>query len=240
MRKILLTEAQVNKLVLLESVCKILKEEKNEEGMREKIREFLVKGISGAAIVIALMNSFNMGRNEAQEIVNDVQLEIQHIADDAEEVEEEKKEWTLVTDDVIATVYNAEPKQCNNDVSHTASMFRLNLSNVLSHRIIAMERTMMSEYGLKYGDVVKIEGTGKWDGVWQIQDTMNKKYKGQHKIDILIPKSKGLGKWGNVKLYKLTDAKDASKHKSAMAPQLSKAEAKKQAAKIKSGELKTV
>ena len=240
MKKILLTEAQVNKLVLLESVYEILKEEKNEEGMREKIREFLVKGISGAAIVIALINSFNMDRSEAQNIVNDIQLEIQHVSNDVEKAEEGESEWTLATDDVVATVYNAEPKQCNNDISHTASMFRLNLSNVLSHRIIAMERTMMSEYGLKYGDVVKIEGPGKWDGVWQIQDTMNKKYKGQHKIDILIPKSKGLGKWSNVKLYKLTDAKDASKHKSGMAPQLSKAEAKKQAAKIKSGELKTV
>ena len=61
---------------------------------------------------------------------------------------------------------------------------------------------MMKEFGLKYGDVVKIEGTDKWDGVWQIQDTMNKRFAGQHKIDILVPNNIKLGKWSNVKVYK--------------------------------------
>jgi hypothetical protein len=64
-----------------------------------------------------------------------------------------------------------------------------------------MERTMMKEYGLKYGDIVKIEGTEKWDGLWQIQDTMNKRFAGQHKIDILVPNNIRLGKWSNVKVY---------------------------------------
>ena len=77
----------------------------------------------------------------------------------------EQQEWTLLTDDVTATVYNAVPAQCNNDVRHTASMYTLNLDNVLEDRVIAMERTMMSEYGIKYGDVVKIEGAGTWDGI---------------------------------------------------------------------------
>ena len=35
--------------------------------------------------------------------------------------------------------------------------------------------------GLKFGDIVKIEGTGKWDGVWQIQDLMSSRFAGRKK-----------------------------------------------------------
>ena len=113
--------------------------------------------------------------------------------------------WTLVSDDTLATVYNAVPQQCNKDVVHTASMFKLNLGNVLSQRVIAMERTFMKELGLKYGDVVYVEGTQKWDGPWQIQDTMNKRFAGMHKIDILVPSNIRTGKWDGVKIYVPTD-----------------------------------
>ena len=113
--------------------------------------------------------------------------------------------WVLVASDVVTTVYNAVPNQCDSTPNYTASGFKLDLTNVAAHKIIAMERTFMKELGLKYGDVVKIEGTGKYDGVWQIQDTMNKRYAGQHKIDLLVDKSIKLGKWTNVKLYVLAD-----------------------------------
>lgn len=113
--------------------------------------------------------------------------------------------WVLVASDVVTTVYNAVPNQCDSTPNYTASGFKLDLTNVAAHKIIAMERTFMKELGLKYGDVVKIEGTGKYDGVWQIQDTMNKRYAGQHKIDLLVDKSVKLGKWYNVKLYVLAD-----------------------------------
>ena len=66
-----------------------------------------------------------------------------------------------------------------------------------------MERTMMQKYDLHYGDIVKIEGTGKLDGIYQIQDTMNKRFAGQNKIDILVNQDIKYGQWYNVKLYKL-------------------------------------
>lgn len=114
-------------------------------------------------------------------------------------------DWILVADNVEATVYNATPEQCDDTPIYTASMFKLNLSDVLSHRIIAMERTFMKELGLVYGDVVKIEGTGQWDGIWQIQDTMNKRFAGKKKIDFLVPNEIKLGKWQNVKLFCLSN-----------------------------------
>lgn len=128
-------------------------------------------------------------------------------------------EWFLVSENVEGTVYNAVPEQCDSDCLYTASMFRLNLNDVYSHRIIAMERTFIKYLGLKYGDVVKVEGTGEYDGVWQIQDTMNKKYAGRQKIDFLVPNNIKTGKWENIKLYVLTNKENTDIYKYNMAPQ---------------------
>lgn len=229
-RKIYLTEEQLARLLLInnQSLNEGVKDFLKGDNLKERIKFLLKKGVAIAVIVSALVQAHNLGFNEANGIVGEIEEQLSN------NLKQEDK-WELIADDVIATVYNAEPKQCNNDITHTASMFRLNLSDVLSHKIIAMERTMMKEFGLKYGDVVKIEGTGKWDGEWQIQDTMNKRFAGQHKIDILIPKSKGLGKWNNVKVYKLNNPEEKDTIKSEMAPQLSKKQAQAQIERIKNG-----
>lgn len=139
-----------------------------------------------------------------------------------EDISHEHNEWVLVAENVEATVYNAVPEQCDNDPVHTASMFRLNLNDVYSHKIIAMEKTFMKNLGLSYGDVVKVEGTGKWDGVWQIQDTMNPRFAGKKKIDFLVPEEYKLGKWNTVKLYCLADKENTDIYINNMAPQAKK------------------
>lgn len=136
--------------------------------------------------------------------------------------------WKLSAIDVESTVYNAVPAQCNNNFGYTANMFYLDLYDVESHKIIAMERTFMKELGLNYGDVVKIEGVGKYDGIYQIQDTMNKRFAGQHKIDILVDDSVKVGKWNNVKLYILKNKNLTKSFISTFKPEISKQENKKQ------------
>lgn len=231
MKKIYVTEQQLARLLLTESsqvLCEIFNKNMNMKTVKKIVKKLLFRGVAVGAIVMAIVQAYNMGYENAVSMVSAVEKEMR------EETNQIEK-WELLADDVIATVYNAEPKQCNADITHTASMFRLNLRDVLSHRIIAMERTMMAEFGLKYGDVVKIEGTGKWDGEWQIQDTMNKRFAGMHKIDILIPKSAGLGSWENVKVYKLSNPEEKESIKVNMAPQLTKQQAQAQIDKIKNG-----
>ena len=114
-------------------------------------------------------------------------------------------EWELISSTTTATVYNAVPSQCNADYLHTASMYTIVPENIVSDRILAMERTMMAEFGISYGDIVLIEGAGTYDGLWQIQDTMNKRFAGQHKIDFLVPSNIRHGKWTNVRVYKKTN-----------------------------------
>ena len=109
--------------------------------------------------------------------------------------------WELISETTTATVYNAVPSQCNSDCLHTASMYTIVPEKIESDRILAMERTMMAEFSISYGDTVLVAGAGRYDGLWQVQDTMNKRFAGQHKIDFLVPRYIRHGKWKNVKVY---------------------------------------
>lgn len=116
--------------------------------------------------------------------------------------------WELISDRTTATVYNAVPSQCNEDCLHTASMYTIVPETIERDRILAMERTMMAEFGIQYGDTVLVSGTGRYDGLWQVQDTMNKRFAGQHKIDFLVPRHIRHGKWDAVKIYKQSKPKN--------------------------------
>ena len=105
---------------------------------------------------------------------------------------------TNVGEEVVATVYNAVPAQTNSDPGHTASMFKLDLSNPYKHRIIAVSRDLLTKFPM--GTKVKIEGTS-YDGIYTVNDKMNKRY--AKRIDILINVEMRIGKWNNVKITKI-------------------------------------
>ena len=115
--------------------------------------------------------------------------------------------WDLLASDVTATVFNPCKTQCNDDFVHTASMYEIdiNINNIDNLRILAVERTMLDEFGLAFGDVILVKGTGLYDGEWQIEDLMNKRFRNQHRIDFLVPEHIKRGKWENVSIYKRTN-----------------------------------
>ena len=251
MKRIIITESQLNYLVeselLMESIFEVESVYEFKQEVKKLIRRMLIAGMSITAIY-TMVNNYcdrnNIPEQAKQEALNIVKNtsdnNINNKTEDTIQVAQEPKiekqnnnginlnDWKLADTKTIATVYNAIPAQCNGDFGHTASMFRLDLYNVLSQRVIAMERTFMKKLGVKYGDVVYITGTGKWDGVWQIQDTMNKRFAGQHKIDILVPENIKYGQWDNVNLYVLKDKSMTDTYKSQMAPQISEKELKQQ------------
>lgn len=110
--------------------------------------------------------------------------------------------WLLISTSTTATVYNAVPEQCDSNPTLTASGRQICPENVQELRIIAMERTMMEKHGIHYGDTVLVKGAGVYDGEWVVEDTMNRRYAGQDKIDFLVPEDVRLGKWDNVEVYK--------------------------------------
>lgn len=104
----------------------------------------------------------------------------------------------LESEKVTATVYNAVPEQTNSDPSHTASMFKLDLSNPYRHRIIAVSRDLLVKFPM--GTKVKIDGTS-YDGIYIVEDKMNKRY--SKRIDILINLDMKIGKWEDVTITKI-------------------------------------
>lgn len=255
MKRIIITESQLNYLVeselLMESIFEVESVYEFKQEIKKLVRHMLIAGMSITAIYTMVNNYCDrnnipeQAKQEALSVIkktpdnNNINVKTNNTQPFQEiKIENNKNgvnlnDWKLADTKTIATVYNAVPAQCNGDFGNTASMFRLDLYNVLSHRIIAMERTFMSELGLKYGDVVYIEGTGKWDGVWQIQDTMNKRFVGQHKIDILVPENIKYGQWDNVNLYVLKDKNLTDSYKSNMAEPISKEKSKEQVKKKK-------
>lgn len=232
MKQIIITENQFNRLmashIILESIFDLPSKNYFKKKIKKMIKYLLLSGMTITAIT-TMINHYCQTNNIPPETKKEILTIIDELPQ-KDSVNNIQNDWVLADTSTFATVYNAVPAQCNGDFGHTASMFRLNLYDVLSQRVIAMERTFMSKLGLKYGDVVKIEGTDGFDGVWQIQDTMNKRFAGKHKIDILVPETIRHGAWENVKLYILNDKSMTEKYKSQMAPQISKLENKRQVA----------
>ena len=224
--KIYLTEQQMATLLLEEAIFEsIFHNGMSFNDIVSTVKKLGRRGLLTASVVMNIILMFKLSGEQAEIIKNAAKIEERMEERRACEFNKETGSWEKnpdaweeVSKDALATVYNAVPGQCNRDVAHTASMFKLNLNDVLSQRVIAMERTYMKELGLKYGDVVYVEGTGKWDGPWQIQDTMNKRFAGMHKIDILVPNNIRSGKWNGVRISVPTSDKFKEDAKSVMAP----------------------
>tara|TARA_R100000458_G_C8246961_1_gene224697 strand:- start:712 stop:1233 length:522 start_codon:yes stop_codon:yes gene_type:complete len=120
-----------------------------------------------------------------------------------------------------ATVYNMEESQTDSTPDICADGTKASYDK----RIVAVSREQLERWGgkVKYGDKVMVTGTGVYDGVWNVHDTMNKRYgawspthdrgvygvvearqlkpvkvDGVSHIDFLVPER--LGKWENVKV----------------------------------------
>lgn len=101
--------------------------------------------------------------------------------------------WSVVT----ATIYHAVPGQTDDTPNITATGFTINTENPISHRIIAVSRDL-EKIGFKMGAKVCVTNAGKMNGVWVIEDRMNKRWK--HRIDFLVGTNIKGGKWEKVKI----------------------------------------
>jgi len=105
--------------------------------------------------------------------------------------------WGKEQEDVLvtATIYHATPEQCNEDYLTTASGKKINEFNPQEHRWIAVSRDL-EQLGFTFGQKVLVENAEEMNGVWTVQDRMNKRW--VQRIDFLVSKTKKGGKWNNV------------------------------------------
>ena len=112
---------------------------------------------------------------------------------------EAKKTETLDFIRVKATMYTVSESQTDSTPLVTASGFKLHPSNPKKHRIIAVSRDLKKKF--KFGEKVRVEGVGKYSGIYIVQDVMNLRW--TNKIDILInPEDKAIS-YNKARLYKL-------------------------------------
>ena len=104
---------------------------------------------------------------------------------------------------VTVTTYNPTRAQTDSTPNITADGTKFHTWKATEYRYVALSRELLSRWGgpFEYGDYVVIEGTGKWDGVYQVRDTMNRKW--TNRVDILTTNSKF--KYENITMYKYID-----------------------------------
>jgi 3D (Asp-Asp-Asp) domain-containing protein len=112
---------------------------------------------------------------------------------EAEKVDE------VIPDIVTLTTYSVTEAQTDSTPLITASGFKINPNNPKRHRIIAVSRDLKRKY--KFGQKVRIEGAGKYNGIYTIRDLMHHRWK--NKIDILINPSDNHTKLRRVKMFRV-------------------------------------
>ena len=103
----------------------------------------------------------------------------------------------LVSILVTATIYHADPAQTDADYLTTASNKTINEADPQGHRWIAVSRDL-EQHGFVFGTKVLVEGAGQLDGIWTVEDRMNKRW--TKRIDFLVNKDVKGGKWNKVKI----------------------------------------
>jgi 3D (Asp-Asp-Asp) domain-containing protein len=106
--------------------------------------------------------------------------------------------------DVVATIYHASSRQTDSTPHITADGTRIDTRNAGKYRYVAVSRNLLERWGgeLNYGDYVIVANTdGKFNGVWQVKDTMNERY--ENRIDFLCSRNQKIVKFDDAKLYRV-------------------------------------
>lgn len=217
MKKVIINENQYNKLLISEELF-------STKSFKDILETFCILMGCGlmtlSSILMCIDGNKNIPEEEKEILKDEVQKEAQKINTTKVDIitdtvplvktrinDASNDEWRCISFHGIVTVYNSVEAQCNADFQHTASGFKLDLKHPEKHRIVAMDREFMKYHGIHFGDIIKIEGThnGKEDGIYQVQDYMNKRFKMMPKVDVLTDNTTKYGGSisDNAKIYVL-------------------------------------
>ena len=87
--------------------------------------------------------------------------------------------------DVTVTMYQPVRRQTDSTPNILADGTRIRTQDASNYKFIAVSRNLLKRFGgwLDYGDFIFLKGTTTKDGVYQVRDTMNKRW--VNRIDIL-------------------------------------------------------
>ena len=95
------------------------------------------------------------------------------------------EEFRLEGMEVTVTMYHPVRQQTDSTPNILADGTRIRVHKASEYKFIAVSRNLLKRHGgfLDYGDFIVLKGTDGKDGVYQVKDTMNKRF--VNRIDIL-------------------------------------------------------
>ena len=136
------------------------------------------------AIIIVLFNGFvwttifDNYKEFHRDSVRELTLENEKLKSVVEEFKLEGMEVTV-------TMYHPVRSQTDSTPDILADGTRIRVHKASEYRFIAVSRNLLKRHGgfLEYGDFIVLSGTDHKDGVYQVKDTMNKRW--VNRVDIL-------------------------------------------------------
>ena len=131
--------------------------------------------------------------------LNDKNIQLQSLRDENKRLSEKLNEYETEGIHVTVTMYQPVRYQTDSTPNILADGTRIRTQEASNYKFIAVSRNLLKRFGgwLDYGAFVLLKGKPGKDGVYQVRDTMNKRF--VNRIDIL--ESPG------VKPYKFEEAK---------------------------------
>ena len=131
--------------------------------------------------------------------LNDKNIQLQSLRDENKRLSEKLNEYETEGMHVTVTMYQPLRYQTDSTPNILADGTRIRTREASNYKFIAVSRNLLKRWGgwLDYGDFVLLKGTDHKDGIYQVRDTMNKRW--VNRIDILES--------AHVKPYKFEKAK---------------------------------
>ena len=155
-----------------------------------------------AVLVVTLVNGFfstNMMKKYKEMYSN----QVENLRVDNSELRNELSEYFKYGIEVDVTMYQPIYPQTDRTPNITADGTRIRISKASEYKFVALSRNLLKRWGgpFDYGDFILLKGAEDKDGVYQVRDTMNKKW--VNVVDILESKHVEPYKYMNAHIFKL-------------------------------------
>ena len=126
------------------------------------------------------------------------------------ELESVVDEFKLEGLDVTVTMYHPTTQQTDSTPDILADGTKIRIHKASDYKYVAVSRNLLKKNGgwLEYGDFIFLRGTSGKDGVYQVRDTMNRRF--VNRIDILESPGTSPYKFDNAKIVKKNMESDFS------------------------------
>ena len=117
--------------------------------------------------------------------LNDKNIQLQSLRDENKRIRGKLNKYETEGMNVTVTMYQPVRYQTDSTPNILADGTRIRTQEASDYKFIAVSRNLLKRSGgwLDFGDFVLLKGTHNKDGVYQVRDTMNKRF--VNRIDIL-------------------------------------------------------